>query len=257
MCVQDETDPIEFVVLVPSYNNEKWCVQNLESIVNQTYPHWSLYYINDCSTDHTREIVDAFVKSHAIEHKCKIINNSTRKFGMANIYEAIHLIDPTKVIVLCDGDDWLADETVLEKLAEIYLDEKIWMTYGNYKTWPEDHGSCCAPIPEDVRINRAFRRYPWVASHLKTFYAKLFHLIKKEDFLWKQGMLFPVTYDLAIMFPMLEMASEDHFQFIPEVLYIYNIRNPLNVIKTNPRLQVELEYYIRSRQAYEPLKTLF
>jgi hypothetical protein len=34
--------PIEFVVVIPSYNNEKWCIKNLNSVVKQSYPHWSI-----------------------------------------------------------------------------------------------------------------------------------------------------------------------------------------------------------------------
>jgi glycosyltransferase involved in cell wall biosynthesis len=249
--------PVEFVVLVPSYNNEKWVVQNLESIANQTYPHWSMYYINDCSSDRTGQIVDEFVKLRGIEHKCKVVHNTTRKLAMTNLYEGIHNIDPTKVVVICDGDDWFANNSVLERLAKTYSNKKIWMTYGNYQTWPEDRGSTCDLIPDKVRKNQLFRSYRWVSSHLRTFYAKLFQQIKKEDFIWKGEGFFPMTYDLAIMFPMLEMASKKHYRFITDVLYIYNISNPLNDFKVNLQLQEEIERYIRSRQPYEPLKSLF
>src|ERR1700730_12157659 len=54
-------DPIEFVIVIPSYNNEKWCIGNLESVMTQTYPHFTVCYINDCSSDKTGELVDQYV----------------------------------------------------------------------------------------------------------------------------------------------------------------------------------------------------
>lgn len=249
--------PVEFVVFIPSYKNEKWVQQNLESVVKQTYPYWSIYYVNDCSPDNTGLLVDQFVQSHGIQDRCRIVHNTTRKLAMQNIYESIHNIAPDKVVVMLDGDDWFPHENVLKRLARAYSNKKIWLTYGNYLTWPEDKGTTCAEIPKKVRKESLFRSYKWVASHLRSFYAKLFQEIKKEDLQWKDGQFFPMTYDLAIMFPMLEMAKDKHFLFIPEVLYIYNISNPLNDFKVNLKLQEEIERYIRSRPVYEPLKTLF
>jgi glycosyltransferase involved in cell wall biosynthesis len=248
---------IEFAVVVPSYNNEKWCIQNLESITGQTYPHWTLYYINDCSSDRTGQIVEEFIYSHGIEHKCVLVNNTTRKLAMANLYETIHTIHPQKIIVICDGDDWMANNKVLEKLSDVYSNKNIWMTYGNYQTWPHKGISCCELIPKNVQKNKHFRSYKWVASHLRTFYAKLFQNIKMEDLTCNDGEFFPMTYDLAIMFPMLEMASNDHYLFIPDILYIYNYDNPINDHRVNLQLQEGIEKYIRSLPTYNTIETLF
>jgi hypothetical protein len=61
-----------------------------------------------------------------------------------------------------------------------------------------------------------------------------------------------MTWDQAIMFPMLEMAGKRH-AFLSEVLYIYNTTNPINDNKVNPKLQNDLESLIRSKLAYARL----
>ena len=66
-----------------------------------------------------------------------------------------------------------------------------------------------------------------------------------------EGKFFNVTWDLAIMFPMLEMASDGHIRFIPDVLYIYNADNPLSDIKQQRELQKRLEDVIRKKTRYE------
>jgi glycosyltransferase involved in cell wall biosynthesis len=248
--------PVEIVVLMPSYNNEQWYEKNLDSIICQTYPHFTIYYINDCSTDRTNELVQAYFRSHGLQDKVTYVNNTARIGALANIYNAVHNIRAGKVVVICDGDDWLAHPRVLETVADVYNSNKdIWLTYGTLKTVPHDIIDCCEELPYDIIKNRKFRSYKWVTSHLRTFYAKLFQQIKKED-LQLQGEFFRMTYDQAIMFPMLEMASEGHFKFIPEVLYRYNMLTPLNDNKVNAQLQKLLELYIRAMPPYKPLKNL-
>ena len=90
-----------------------------------------------------------------------------------------------------------------------------------------------------------------MANHLPTFYAALFKRIKESDLIF-QGAFLPEGAELAMMLPMLEM-SQDHFQFIPEILSISNQRaSGLE----NRDIQVQCERYVRSLKPYLPLTTL-
>jgi glycosyltransferase involved in cell wall biosynthesis len=247
---------IEFVVVIPSYNNETVCLRNLESVVNQTYPHWSIVYIDDCSTDSTGALVDEFVKKRMLSGRCKVIHNKTRKGAMHNYYKAIMKIDSKKVVATLDGDDFLAHHDVLKVLSDVYADDSVWATHGNYTTFPFTASSYCYAYPQEIQNNAAFRSYVWLGCQLRTFYAKLFHKIKKEDLAW-QGSFVPMTSDLAFMFPILELASQGHIRFIEEELYIVNTANPLSDAKVDKPLQLEIEKHIRSLPPYKPLKKLF
>jgi len=44
-------------IIMAAYNAEKTIVHAIESVLNQTYPHFELLVINDCSTDRTVELV--------------------------------------------------------------------------------------------------------------------------------------------------------------------------------------------------------
>lgn len=259
---QQKKSTIEFVVVIPSYNNEKWVIKNLQSIVRQSYRNWKIYYIDDSSSDQTGQLVDNFIEEHKIAHKCTVIHNKVRKGALANLYNAINDIAPEKVIVDLDGDDRLADPFVLEYLASIYSEKPVndphavWLTYGSFKSDPPGYIPHLREFPETIMKAKTFRSYRWISSHLKTFYAKLFHLIKRDDLLWN-GNFFPMASDLAIMFPMLEMASKGHIHFVKKVVHIYNVANPLQDRKVDNQLQVQLEHVIRSKRAYKAVKTLF
>jgi glycosyltransferase involved in cell wall biosynthesis len=249
--------PLHFAIIIPSYNNENICIWNLESCVRQNYPYFTVFYVNDCSTDHTLERVSAYVESQKLEDKCVIINNQVRKGALANVYSVISLLDPHMVVVLVDGDDRLMHNNVLNRLAQVYADKNIWMTYGSFETYPNPGGNINAPIPAAIIANHTLRRAPWVTSHLRTFYAKLFLRIRKKDLLYTTGKFFPTTWDMAIMLPMIEMASPNHFKYMAEKLYLYNWGNPIAVNRVNPALQRRVEQYIRNMPPYAPIPSLF
>lgn len=63
---------IVFSVIMPCYNSEKYVVNAIESLLNQTYPHWELVAINDGSIDRTLDILEAYAKNDSrIKIFCK------------------------------------------------------------------------------------------------------------------------------------------------------------------------------------------
>ena len=57
------------------------------------------------------------------------------------------------------------------------------------------------------------------------------------------------------MFPLLELAGPRIF-FVPDILYVYNRQNPLNVDKIDHNMQLLMEQKIRNMEKYNPLKNL-
>lgn len=247
----------QFVVVIPSYNNAQYCIGNLKSLAEQTYQNWEAVYINDASTDDTLAIVERFVKDHKLTHKIQVIHNEKNKGAMANFYKHINEIDPHKVVVHLDGDDRLAHPKVLERLSQAYSNPDVWMTYGNYRGEPDSYMQLCAPIPDEVMKKNSFREHTWVTTHLRSYYAKLFHNIKKKDLMYK-GKFVPVACDVATMMCILEMCSKGHILYIPDVLYIYNFQTPINDMKKNQELVLFMDKkVIRKKKPYKPLKKLF
>ena len=264
------SDEPEFVIVTTSYNNgssnNNLCLKNLASIASQTYPKFSVIYVDDVSSDDTASLVDNFVSQNHLENKIKVIHNTERKGAMRNIYETIHTIEPDKIVVMVDGDDMLAHKKVLEYLASVYKDKKVWITYGSLITFTQgrfkhhpDHSPevvfrAMPPSPRAIATGD-FSGFAALWYHPKTFYAKLFQLIKKED-LFYEGDFYPASSDLAFMRRMLEMASRNHFKPIGEILYHYYI-SPISECEVRRDLQIKVEKDVWSKPPYKPLETLF
>lgn len=242
----------EIVVIIPSYNNRQWYQRNLSSVVDQDYRKFRVIYLDDCSSDGTGELVDQFIADHKLSNLIHLIRNPVRLGALENLYNAIHTCDYSDIVVLLDGDDWLAHDRVLTKIDEVYNSFDCWMTYGQYRSWPEDGIAYSKEISSETIETNNVRANEWSASHLRTFYAWLFKLIKKEDLIGPCGNFYQMSWDQAIMFPMLEMSGH-RAKFISEVLYIYNAANPISDYKVDRELQRSLEAAIRRQTPYARL----
>ncbi len=244
-----------FVVVIPSFNNARWCRQNLDSILNQDYPQFRVIYIDDASPDDTSRLVAEHLAESTRADRVTFLRNDLRAGATANIDRAVRSCDPDEVIVLVDGDDFLAHRHVLTRLDAIYQDPDVWVTWGQFTRFPQSGDGFCAPIPFEIVSANAFRDYPFVSSHLRTFYAGLYHRIRLVDVKDCDGRFFATAGDVAHMFALLEMAGA-RGRFVAEILYRYNRENPLNDDKVDRTAQYRAELEIRSKARYGRVTSL-
>jgi glycosyltransferase involved in cell wall biosynthesis len=254
----DKNDPF-FVVFIATYNNETWAKINLESVFCQTYQNYRILCIEDHSKDNTKKIIEDYIKEKRFENKITFIANKERKGKLLNVYEGINSCKPNEIIVFVDGDDFLAHKNVLLHLSNIYKDPNVWVTYGQFRYYPSFIKGFAKQIPDSIIEQNKIRNYRWVTTHLKTFYAGLFHKIKKEDFMYN-GQFFFCNEDQAYMKAMIEMAGK-HSKFIDEVIYVYN-----NIIRRSSGTDIRFDYtsrnniildYINNQKKYQPVESPF
>ncbi len=273
-----------FVIIIPSYNNSRWYESNIETVLHQKYNNFRVIYINDGSSDKTGELVEnymkkispynrSFFRSMSFDDKFSrsisdctqkfknrinarpvfftLINNVNRCGALYNLYRSIYSCSDDEIIVTLDGDDWFSDDEVLKRLNETYNSREVWLTHGTLIEYPQGKASWCEPVPEDIITRNGFREFK-CPSHLRTFYTWLFKKIELKDLLY-EGKFFSMTWDMAIMYPMIEMCGERH-AFISTPNYIYNTSNPINDNKVNADLQNFLDKYIRQSTRYKRLE---
>jgi len=245
-----------FKIIVPFYNVEKWIENNIKSILGQEYENYSCYYIDDMSTDKSLSLLEKYANNK----KVNIIKNTEKKYALRNIVEAIQISEPEDedVIVNIDGDDWFSGPNVLDRLNEEYQNNNCWMTYGSHITRPGNKRSkfCLRPVPKHIIEKNLFRESPWMTSALRTFKYKIWKNIKEDDLKDSNGDFYAAAWDLAYMFPMLEMAGH-RAKFIEDILYVYNLHdNNDHVVPEKRRKQLLFEQEIRSKKKYGRLNKI-
>jgi glycosyltransferase involved in cell wall biosynthesis len=245
-----------FKIITSFYNVENWIRATVNSVLLQTYTDFECILTDDMSTDKSSEYAKELIEE---DSRFKLVQNTEKSNALKNNDVAIESCNPSDddVIVILDGDDWLASPLSLEMLNNAYKFKKCWMTYGSYIEYPSKRrGDFCKPVSTSVIEESVFRSVPWIFSHLKTFKYGLWKKIDKKDFIDpKTDEYFEKTQDLAFMLPMLEMSGRNT-AFINEILYVYNLANPLNDHKVGHFEQLRIESHIRGKQKYLPVKEL-
>lgn len=242
-----------FVIAVPSYKNEKYFKRNLDSIFLQKYENYRVIYVDDASPDRTWELVCAYVKERGFADKVTLIRNEENKGAMYNHHMMAHMCRDDEIYVSLDGDDWFAHKNVLNRLNEAYNDDRVWVTYGSWVSFPKGEYSKCREMNKEFLKNGDHRDFGFQWTQLRTFYAALFKRIPVHLFKDHEGKFFSTACDAAYMYNIIDMAR-DHVYFMPDVMYIYNIESSLNDYKRIKIEQRNLERFIRFREPrLEPL----
>ena len=236
-----------FNIVVPVFNSEKYIEKCLNSILKQSHKKFQVQVADDCSSDSSYEIAYSICKQNK---NFKLFRNNRRIGALNNIFNLLHtkVKEPSKTIdVIIDGDDYLYSSDVLNIIEEKYFKTNCLITYGSHISSKGVQGK---KYPKFIRKLNLFRKYFWYASHLKTFRHDLWLSINPQDFLNKNREYFSVASDLAIMFPMLEMAGNRQ-EFISEILYCYNDKNPISDHKIRRKEQILSAKEIRQKKRYK------
>ena len=99
-------------IVITCYNIEKYVVQCIDSIVNQSYTNLEIIIVNDGSTDKTLEIINNFKES---DSRIEVINQKNQ--GVSFTRNNGLNIATGHFLMFIDGDDWLETNTI-EKIYE-------------------------------------------------------------------------------------------------------------------------------------------
>jgi glycosyltransferase involved in cell wall biosynthesis len=284
---------LRFILVVPLYNMSRWIGGCIESIRAQTHADFRCLIGDDLSTDDGAAIARRAVDG---DGRFEVIAHAEKMYALGNRATLIELARPADddVIVLVDGDDYLAHENVLKTLADIYQRRDCWLTYGSFRrTDRTEKDAVCREYSRRTVAKARYRKVDWRASHLKTFLYKLWRRIRPDAFTvseaeldravrralhtgrirywlnWRKirrpdlldstGRFVRRTTDKAIMYPLLEMAGPKAC-FVEEILYLYNRypQDPLfPVSKPEQKWHKRcLPYIIEHKARYAQLKEL-
>lgn len=221
-----------FCFVISSYNNENNIIKNLESVINQTYTKWRCIYTNDNSSDKTEEMFHNITKKYNIQDKFTYIKNEIQMRQAFCKYKSYQLLEDFEIVCLLDGDDWLADNSVLSKLNYYYNFYEVKIITSNYMIYHNGQYSLPYNITDESYYSDIDKSYSLVRydnnykfRHLKTGLGILFKSIPEEYFKLKNKWLDRCT-DFAEMCCVSEL-SRGSFKQLTDVFYVYNKDNSL------------------------------
>jgi len=101
-------------VIIPNFNHAPYLTQRIESILAQTYQDYEILFLDDCSTDDSKKIIDQYTNHPKVSH---IIYNKENSGSTFKQWKKGVELSSGKYIWIAESDDW-CEPTLLEVLVE-------------------------------------------------------------------------------------------------------------------------------------------
>jgi len=238
-------------IITPFYNPGEFLETCVNTLMSQKYDSFKVIFVDDCSND------GSFDKLPHDDERTIVIKNETRKTALENIHDAImNHCDPDDIVALVDGDDWLPNKNTLSYINDFYNQNDCWIMYGQ-SSWTDGRRGFASAYSE-VEFSD-LRKSPFRVSHIRTFRAGLYQKIQNQDQFFScmkdsSGEFYKMTYDVAIMFPIMEMAGYDKVKFNDTILYVYNRSNPISDDRVNQQLQWDIHKEISNKSPFNKIE---
>ena len=207
-------------VLIPIYNVEQYIERCVRSVFEQTYENMEIFFVDDCSPDHSEDIVEKVLTEYPNRiPQTKIIRHEQNQ-GVAAARQTALNAARGKYIQYYDSDDWVEADMISEMVA---LAEKenaditicdFMSVFGDYKKQryvnpPLEPMACLEAIlfgkVHSATWNKLIRRELFLANDI--------HFILDLN----------MCDDLSVMYKLLYFATK--LAYIPKAFYNYNRTN--------------------------------
>ncbi len=106
-------------IMIPTYNQENYIAQAIESVLMQDYNNIEIIIADDCSTDKTGDIA----KQYASDPRVKYVKNEHNLGRVGNYRNTLLNHTTGEWIVNLDGDDYYTDKTLISRAIKNILSQ--------------------------------------------------------------------------------------------------------------------------------------
>lgn len=205
-------------VIIPVYNTEPFLPRSIESVIRQSHSDLEIVLINDCSTDHSAEVLDNYAKRDSrisvIDHESNKGLSAARNTGLEHAHG--------EYVYFLDSDDWI-DLTYLEQMhaaarrsgGDIINNTNMLCEHPTGKQTPLFFGNLSQDCSGFLPANRLIYNIMWSSCT---------HLFRR-NFLLGSGIAYPegLIHEDMYFQPISYMATE-HVYVIKGPAYHYRIR---------------------------------
>ena len=198
----------KFSVLMANYNNGKYILEAIQSVLDQTFKDWELVIVDDCSTDNSIEKIKPYLEDERIQLFKNNVNMGYISTLKRLIYES-----RAEILGILDSDDVLTSDA-LRVMYDAHKNNPncgfihsqfIWC---DSKLNPKSRGYCDSIPPSRTNLH-----YDCVSA---------FRTFKKRDYFKTEGydekILYAEDQDLS-----LKMEEVTNLLFIDKILYKHRV----------------------------------
>lgn len=177
-------------VAIPLYNAEKYIARCLQSVLSQTYQHYEILVIDDCSTDNSPQIVEQIASqcSNPIRLVRQEVNKGVGEARNRAIDEA-----QGDYLYFIDSDD-IIEPNALQLLVDKAEENSAQISMGSYYVYHEGDSSRHWAKHEDyvAKSNNDFYRFVYTVTASSLLIHYVWNMLIDVSFLRRSGVRFPL-----------------------------------------------------------------
>ncbi len=237
-------------IVVPVYNAGNYIEETIQMVEKQTFQSWELILIDDCSTDNSRQIIEAYLQKRLAKaegerlQRVRVISKEQNE-GAAMARNTGMEAAEGRYIAFLDADDiWMSDK--LQKEMDFLLKKQAAFVFSAYEFGDENAKGTgkIVHVPKTLTYRRALSRTviftTTVMLDRKNIPAELLKMpiVKSEDtaFWWKLLKNGVTAYGmdevLAIYRRPAQSLSSNKLEAIRRIWYLYRVQEGLSLIES-------------------------
>ena len=239
-------------ILTTNYNTTPYIHKLIASLKAQSITEWKCYITDDLSTDGSVSYIQSLIEN---DSRFELIVNEKKFWQTGNYHQVLQKTEilDSDICITIDGDDFLYDNNVFQRVINYYSNHKIWMSFGQFVFYDGTPNLKIGFTKKPEPFSNV-RKCAWTSSHLRTFKAFLFRKIAYVDLIDpKTNWFYKTAGDTVCFTPMLEMSGEDRVLYTNDVNYCYNIETNLNDYKVNGHEQNQTSFDVSNKLRYKRL----
>lgn len=122
-------------VIIPNYCHEFFLRQRIESVLNQTYQHFEIILLDDCSSDESVKIIDQYRGHPKVTH---IVINAVNSGSTFKQWQLGLSLAKGEFIWIAESDD-VAQPTLLQRLVDVLQMENSVLAFAASR-WIDEKG---------------------------------------------------------------------------------------------------------------------
>ncbi len=134
-------------IIMPTHNAGRFIGQAVQSVLDQTYPHWELLIIDDASSDDTQAIVEALANSPQAAGRIRY-HQSERIGHPAGVRNIGLRMAQGELIAFLDSDDMYYPQTLEKLSAPLRENPELTAVYGFSFNMDEYEN----PLPQSINL---------------------------------------------------------------------------------------------------------
>lgn len=140
-------------VIVPIYDVERYIERCVRSLMEQTLDDIEYIFVNDCTPDHSMDVLEKVLKEYPQRRMCIKIFHHKKNAGLATVRNTGLENATGEYIIHCDSDDWVeknmyeamflkAQESGADIVATDYYEEHLKKTIIRKQNYPDNPIDC-------------------------------------------------------------------------------------------------------------------